>query len=106
VFQKPLPRADQPRKPAPRSLIQKLLRVPPVIAISKSPLWRILLIRCLEGVVASVSTPLLFVRVPSNRDRTPDNGEALTLTAITGAGDGGTAGTASIDDVTFHGFIA
>jgi hypothetical protein len=116
-------------------------------------------------VVASVSTPLFFVRVPSNRDRTPDNGEALTITAIDSAGDrgtvlvtaaernrvlaptpgqlrrplirfsrsivsvnspcigvasdcysgggafrhggdGGTAGTASIDDVTSHGFIA
>jgi hypothetical protein len=30
----------------------------------------------------------------------------VRITAITGAGDGGTAGTASIDDVTFHRFLA
>lgn len=40
---------------------------------------------------------VVLVRVPINRDSTPDNGETLTLTAVNGAGDRG-RGTAVIRD--------
>lgn len=49
---------------------------------------------------------VVLVRVPIKRDRTSDNGETPTFSAINGAGDAVTAGTASIDNFIFNGFRA